>query len=115
VKQRRAWSSEVLQVRHQRPQLAEEARQQADALAQVGAPLGRRLAVALAWTMKSANDSFSRAQRAEVRCRESAHSAGRASGSGCEDIQHLVGLAQGRVRAVDHLVEVAAAAREAGA
>ena len=70
--------------------------------------------VSFAATMKCAKRSRSRASGCEHAVRVRREPGERAVLAG-EDLQHLVRLAQRRVRAVDDLVEVLAPAREAGA
>ena len=112
---RRALVGEPLEVGHQRPQLAQEGRQPVDAAADVVAALGGGLRGLVGLDDEVGDTcSRSRASGAERRVgvarqpREHAVLAG-------QDREHLVGLAQRRVGAVDDLVELLAAAGEAGA
>ena len=110
-----AWRGEAAEVGHQRRQLAQEARAGAGCRRSMSA---RRSAVAspvaLACTMKSATLLLLARERRE-RAVGVARELGQHPVLAGEDGEHLVGLAQRRVGAVDHLVQLLAAAGEAGA
>ena len=105
---------EAPEVGHQRAQLPQEAGKLADARLDIGAALGGGLAGCIG-LLDEARDPLLLAGERGQRLVGVAREVGEHAVLSREDREHAIRLSKRRIRAVDHLVEVLAAAREPGA
>ena len=114
AQQRRALNGQLVEVDHQRLELAQELGQQVDPAADVAAALGRGLAGRVGLDDPVGHLAALARQRAQ-RLVGVARQVGERAVLLGQDREQLVGLAQGRVGAVDDLVQLVAAPGQAGA